>query len=872
MGKQPINRKNMGKTGLIKFLKQLINFQSLDQEDAQRRKLLNFFLFILAGIGAGFIIFLFVVDMILKLNYLRDPAFIQAIFSMGLFLASAIAIFFINRFVSGYIASIIFLFAFTFVLLLTDDPAYLVSGRSQYILILPIIIGGILIRPYVSLVLAVVNSLLLSLISWSINASPNLFIILFFFLIAIISWIAARNHARALQDLRAANNRLQSELEQRNKVERTLRVTEEKYHSLVNNFQGIIFKTDLEFEPVIFEGEVEGITGYTKDSFLHGRIKWEHIVCQEDFGGFRGSHEDLRAGRIGICEVEYRIIKRDGTVRWVNEFVQTVRNRAGEPGSLQGFIYDITDRKSIDLALEETQKRLQKDGQALRESQYLLKKVFDNLQDAVFIIDGSSPVFIEANPAATRIFGYQHGEFLQNSTGMIHVNRDLEQDFSRSLSEAVKNRKILKNFEFRMKRKDGSVFPTEQTVVPLEDEKGTPFGWLFIIRSIARRKLLEEQLLHSQKMEALGRLAGGVAHDFNNLLTTILGYCQLSAAEPGLGGVSREALTEIRKAAERAASLTHQLLSFSRKQMLQPRIVNLNEMVRNTKKMLGRLIGEDITFITKLEENLWLTRIDPGQLEQVVTNLIVNARDAITANGIIKLETANCPVNEFQFTELDAGEYILLTVSDNGRGMDEDTLHRIFEPFFTTKEQGKGVGLGLSTVFGIIKQSNWHIEVESEINRGTTFTIYLPRSPGTIPDADPRTVPLEGKEGSETILFVEDDDALRTMIRKILAKQGYNVVEAASGPEALSIVRERPDFLPDLLITDVVMPHMSGIELTAALNGQFPGLKVITISGYADDSLMDRTHLPAGNYFLQKPFAPMELVERIRIMLDESPG
>ncbi|MBN1409620.1 MAG: PAS domain S-box protein [Spirochaetales bacterium] len=957
------------------FIKNFLTIDAIDHDDARRRKLLNIYMLGIMGIVVVLLLTFTVLYFFGGTNsIIHDMAFYRAIISVCILVFCLAVIYLINRFISGYFASILFIIALTCTLLVSDEPSYLVSGRSQFILILPIILGGILIRPYMSIVLAVLNSLLLFLISRSINMSPNIFSIAFFYLVALVSWIYARNHENTLRNFHKANKRLTQELAERSRMEDALRLSDEKYHSLLNNFQGIIFKGDFDFVPNIFEGEVNQITGYPKDSFLYKRLKWDYIVHPEDHPIFKASLEKLKKGIAGTNEVEYRIVKMDGTIRWVNEFVQNIFDEAGNPVGLQGLIYDITERKTIDLKLEEAQKRLQaifdytlngillvndeweivdanpaacelsgyskdellsikifdmilkerdefikdfneltvkgkifgnyevkkRDGteiiisfvavmdilkglhlavfqditknkmdeEALRSSQYLLKKVFDSLTDAVFIIDSVSPAIMEANPAAARMFGYTHDEFVENGIKLLNLNEELESDFSASLKDAKQFKKTLKNFEYRMKRKDDTVFPTEQTVVPLEDDKGAQFGWLMIIRNIARRKMLEEQLLQSQKMEALGRLAGGIAHDFNNLLTTILGYCQLSSEGKNTDNTYSESFLEIKNAAERAASLTNQLLSFSRKQMLQLKVVSLNEMFINMKKMLERLIGENITFDVRLEENLWLTRIDPGQIEQVIMNLVVNAKDAISGTGIISVETANSQVGEFQFADLDAGEYVMLKISDDGRGMDKETVHRIFEPFFTTKEQGKGVGLGLSTVFGIIKQSGGHVEVQSKIKKGTTFIIYLPRCGEEQECKETEESQVSNREGSETILFVEDDDSLRKMFYKILIKKGYNVIDAASGPDALHLVKERKDLKPDLLVTDVIMPYMNGNELAANLKNIFPDLKILYISGYTDDTLLDTGSLSDGISFLQKPFPPMDLVDRIRAILD----
>jgi two-component system, cell cycle sensor histidine kinase and response regulator CckA len=387
---------------------------------------------------------------------------------------------------------------------------------------------------------------------------------------------------------------------------------------------------------------------------------------------------------------------------------------------------------------------------------------------------------------------------------------------------------------------------------------------------VTEQRLLEEQFRQSQKMEAVGRLAGGVAHDFNNLLTAITGYGDLVLMRLNESDPIRPDVEEMKSAAHRAAALTRQLLAFSRKQTLAPTLLDLNAVVRKIHNLLKRLIGEDIQLTERPDPALGTVEADPGQIEQVIMNLAVNARDAMPTGGKLTLETANVDVDEafaIQNPDLRAGRYVLLAVSDTGTGMSEEVRSHLFEPFFTTKEQGRGTGLGLATVFGIVKQSGGAIEVLSEVGRGTTFKVYLPRAGKTKPvEVAPAVKAPE--RGSETILLVEDDDIVRTLSHRILASTGYKVLEARNGGEALAICESYRDPI-HALVTDVVMPVMSGKDLADRLVRLRPAIKVLFLSGYTSGALGDHGVLADGVAFLQKPFSPDALKRRVREVLDE---
>ncbi len=425
--------------------------------------------------------------------------------------------------------------------------------------------------------------------------------------------------------------------------------------------------------------------------------------------------------------------------------------------------------------------------------------------------------------------------------------------------------------ELRLRSRDGRPVWVLATFTLLGGP-GHPEGVLSTLVDLTERKRLEEQYLQAQKMEAVGQLAGGVAHDFNNLLTIISGCSELLFESLPPDDARRELVREVARAGDRAAALTRQLLAFSRRQVLAPRVLDLNALVADLSKMLRRLIGEDVELTTVLQEGLWEVTADPGQLEQVLMNLAVNARDAMPRGGRLTVETANVELGEDfarAHPEVRPGRYVLLAVSDTGVGMTPEVQARIFEPFFTTKERGKGTGLGLATVYGIVQQSGGHVTVASEPGVGTTFQVYLPRAEraGRVSVA-PAGRPAAA--GSETVLLAEDDDAVRFFTRIALEQAGYAVLEATGGEEALALA-ERHAGPVHLLVTDVVMPRLGGRELAGRLQGRYPGLKVLFLSGYTDDAVVRHGVLHEEVNFLQKPFTPAALTQKVREVLD-APG
>ncbi len=473
------------------------------------------------------------------------------------------------------------------------------------------------------------------------------------------------------------------------------------------------------------------------------------------------------------------------------------------------------------------------------------------------------------NPAAERIFGWSENEAL--GTRLPFVPAEKQAEFLALRRRALLG-EVFTEPELHRRRADGSPIVVSVSTSPLRRPDGTIYGIMSILTDITYIRRMEEQLRQSQKMEAVGRLAGGVAHDFNNLLTAISGYSDLLLHRLPEYSTLRRDVEEIRKAGDRAAALTRQLLAFSRRQVLQPKVLDLNTVVTNMGQMLRRLIGEDIELSTDLSPSLSRVKADPGQIEQVIVNLAVNARDAMPGGGRITVATADAelsPAYAAAHPEVRPGPHVLLSVADTGHGMSDETQAHLFEPFFTTKERGKGTGLGLATVYGIVQQSGGHIRVNSASDSGSTFLIYLPQVVGHEDPAHGADRPFlpRPSPGTETILLAEDEEVVRRLAREILTGNGYKVLEAGNGREALLLSEAHRGEI-HLLLTDVVMPKMSGRELTERIRPLRQGLRILYMSGYTDDAILRHGVLEDGIPFLQKPFTPEELARKVREVLD----
>jgi PAS domain S-box-containing protein len=505
---------------------------------------------------------------------------------------------------------------------------------------------------------------------------------------------------------------------------------------------------------------------------------------------------------------------------------------------------------------------------ALLEERHLLHTLMDNLPDVIYFKDRESR-FTHINQALAKAFGLSDPAQAIGKRDFDFFTGEHAQQAFADEQEIVRTGQPMLAKEEKETWPDGHVTWASSTKMPLRDARGNIVGTFGVSRDVTPHKVLEEQLRLSQRMESVGRLAGGVAHDFNNLLTIIAGYTQLVKGGLDEGSALHGHVDEVLKASDRAASLTQQLLAFSRKQVLQVEVLDLNTALGNLEKMLLRLIGEDIELRTVPQAGLGRVKADPGQIDQVIMNLVVNARDAMPQGGTITIETANMDLTE-DYTRshfpVVPGRYVMVSVSDTGTGMSQEIQAHIFEPFFTTKEKGKGTGLGLATVYGIVKQSGGYIWVYSELGRGSTFKVYLPRVEGPLAEAEPAKVSLDSVKGSETVLVVEDEEAVRSLVRKTLESHGYKVLESQGADDALSILEQYAEPI-HLLLTDVVMPQMSGQELAKRLLAMRPEVKVIYMSGYTDDAIVRHGVLEAGVSFVQKPFAPTTLAQKVRDVL-----
>ena len=500
---------------------------------------------------------------------------------------------------------------------------------------------------------------------------------------------------------------------------------------------------------------------------------------------------------------------------------------------------------------------------ALRSSEEVFRQIAENVEAVLYLADPSSLRVHYLNPAFERVWGRSIASVLETPGSWLDSIHPDDRERVRTALHAGREHF---NAEYRVVRPDGEVRWISDRSFPVVDRDGTLIRIAGMATDETERRRLESQLLHSQRMESIGRLAGGIAHDFNNLLTVIMSHAIFARQSPE---TAADDLAAIERAGARAADLTRQLLTFARRQLVEPRVMDVNALTVNIEKLLRRLIGADIDLRTQLTQDIWLVKADPAQLEQVIVNLAVNARDAMPDGGRLTIETANVRLDRAAAAahpDVVPGEYVMIAVSDTGEGIAPQVLPLIFEPFFTTKASGVGTGLGLATCYGIVHQAGGHIWADSELGRGSSFKVYLPRAAGDATLAAAAAT-VDAPRGSETILVVEDDPSVRGIACRALRALGFHVLEATNGPDALRLAEAHPGRI-HLLVTDVVMPQMGGRELASRLGQARPDLKVLFASGYTRNSIGHRGVLDAGVSFLPKPYVPSVLARKVRETLD----
>ena len=638
----------------------------------------------------------------------------------------------------------------------------------------------------------------------------------------------------------------------RNQAQKALEDSETRYRRLFETAKdGILildFKTGqiADVNPFLIE-----MLGYTHSEFV-GKKLWEI-----------GPFKDIPASRSAFSELQTK-----GVIRYDDLPLETKDGRRINVEFVSN-VYPVDGTQVVQCNIRDITERVRAEG-ALKISETHHRSVFEGAVHGIYrgTLDGR---FLDVNPALVAMLGYSSAEEVLK----LSVAQDV-------FSEPEEGLRLLHKWqltveieeEVQWKRRDQRLITVRLSGRVLGTENQRAAGLEVIAEDVTERRALEEQLRQAQKIEAVGQLAGGMAHEFNNYLGIVLGYSELLLEEAGTTEGLRRNVAEIKAATQRAASLTRQLLALSRRQVLESKVLDVNTVVWETHKLLRRLIPGNIDLVPVLEPNLQPVKVDPAQIQQILINLVVNARDAMPQGGKVVIETANVELDEEyagRHIEVQPGHYVMLTVSDNGSGIDEQTQARIFEPFFTTKREGKGTGLGLSTVYGIVRQSGGHITVESAVREGTRFRIYLPPTAFTELKVEDETPPMQGEilAGTETVLVVEDEPALRRLISVSLEKRGYAVFAAEDGTEAIRIIENNAGKI-DLVVSDIMMPKLNGLELMKRAALLRPGMQFLLISGYMEDITGQAENLPPDAGYLEKPFLPIELARKVRALLNES--
>jgi len=635
------------------------------------------------------------------------------------------------------------------------------------------------------------------------------------------------------------------EILDRRQVEENLREKEEKYRNLFEYSNDCIFLHDL-------DGNIIDINKKVIELFDIGKSGVQNLTML-DFHP-HAAIDTMRSAinaivKNGFVNFETQFKKRSGEI--FSAEVSSSLFTVGNTKVIQKIVRDITERKSMEKELQKTKE--------------YLENVIDNAVEAIGIVNLEGR-FVLWNKRAAEIFGYSFEEVRTQHYSFMYADRNALSQ----LLDTLRKKSIVRQVEILMRRKGGQAVPMELSLNLLRDGEDNKIGSLCLAKDLREKKLMEEKLLHAAKMEAVGTLAGGIAHDFNNLLQAVQGYAELLLIDKKESDSGYEELREINRAAHRGAQLSRQLLTFSRKMDSQLRSISLNRQIRETRNLLRRTIPKMIEIDLQLQEDLYLVNADPIQIEQILINFGLNARDAMVEGGKIIIKTININLdNDFCKTrpEMRPGAYVLLSVSDTGVGMNQETLHHIFDPFFSTKEVGKGTGLGLSLVYGIVKNHGGYIECDSDPGMGTRFEIYLPALLTSGEPAESKVVNAPPR-GIETILVVDDEKSVRDMVLQILSRFGYSVITASDGESALSLYQAEKDRI-DLVILDVIMPGMGGRQCLSRLLEMNPDAKVIMASGYSNTGPAKSVLQEGIKSFINKPYQVRDLLERIREVLDE---
>ncbi len=649
-----------------------------------------------------------------------------------------------------------------------------------------------------------------------------------------------------------------------NKPVRSLNESERRFQYLAENLNGMVYrcKNDSAWTMEYVSAYAETLTGYSTYELIDSRVvAYADLINVNDRKKVWAEIQAALLLREAFV-LTYRIRTVSGEEKWVWEQGRGVFDEEGELLALEGFVTDITESKH--------------EHDELARTQELLEKTFASLSDALLVLDVSTRTVVTCNQAVQSVFGYSKAEIIGRNTLFLHLDKDHYENFYQS-GWTLDGPSSVFRTEYQMRRKDGRIIDTDIAVSVIRDDSGARQYSVIALRDVTEKKQaekqrmeLQDQLNQSQKMEAVGRLAGGIAHDFNNLLAVILGYGDIMLNEMPPDNPFYQYVKDIREAGMRASRLTRQLLAFSRKQSLEFRVVDLNLLITDFKKLLRRVIGEDIVLELALSPDTVTVMADASQLEQVLMNLAVNARDAMPEGGRISIGTSlvekGCVSPDHEQVDF-PGPCVMLTFDDSGHGMDQQTLSRVFEPFFSTKSSEKGTGLGLATSFGIIRQHGGSISVESTPGEGTVFSICLPVCVGDITSPSRTDAKAVTPKGSGTVLIAEDEPTVLNLARKILVGNGYEVMASTDVEDALSLARDYGKPI-HLLLTDVVMPGMKGPALYEQLLKTHPETRVLYMSGYTGEAFAESAEQITPRQFLQKPFEVKTLLDKVAGVLE----